>query len=142
MADHSGYTGGKNTGFVSPTGDALEGTINLPEIFDLHRPSRYLIQVAGNALVFRGILSNDILVVDAAVPPAQPPYPPCATSAAQGPAGPGLWPATRNGPPYPARQAACLRSAISSATARILASCSGLCGIQRPSIRRPPLSAT
>ena len=70
MADQGGYTGGNTTGFASPAGDALEGTINLAEILDLRRPSRYLVRVAGNALSGRGILSGDVLVVDAAVPPA------------------------------------------------------------------------
>jgi DNA polymerase V len=66
----AGYTGGNTTGFVSPAGDSLEGPIDLAEILDLRRPSRYPVRVAGDALESRGILSGDILIADAATPPA------------------------------------------------------------------------
>lgn len=69
MADHTKYTGGNTTGFASPAGDSLEQTIDLTAILDLRRPSRYLVWVAGDALAGRGILPNNVLVVDAAVPP-------------------------------------------------------------------------
>jgi DNA polymerase V len=65
----TGYTGGNTTGFVSPAGDSLEGPIDLAEILDLRRPSRYPVRVAGDALSSRGILSGDILIADAATPP-------------------------------------------------------------------------
>ena len=64
------YTGGNTTGFVSPAGDSLEGPIDLSEILDLRRPSRYPVRVAGEALAGRGILPGDILIADAAAPPA------------------------------------------------------------------------
>jgi DNA polymerase V len=34
------YASGNMTGFVSPAGDSLEGTINLSEVLDLRQPSR------------------------------------------------------------------------------------------------------
>ena len=64
------YNGGNTTGFVSPAGDSLEGPIDLSDILDLRRPSRYPVRVAGDALSGRGILSGDILIADAATPPA------------------------------------------------------------------------
>jgi DNA polymerase V len=66
----AGYTGGNTTGFASPAGDSLEGPIELADILDLRRPSRYPVRVAGNALASRGILAGDILIADAATPPA------------------------------------------------------------------------
>ena len=65
----AGYTGGNTTGFASPAGDNLEGPIELADILDLRRPSRYPVRVAGDALASRGILSGDILIADAATPP-------------------------------------------------------------------------
>lgn len=65
-----GYNGGNTTGFVSPAGDSLEGPIDLSAILDLRQPSRYPVRVAGDALSSRGILSGDILIADAAQPPA------------------------------------------------------------------------
>ena len=64
------YTGGNTTGFVSPASDSLEGPIDLSDVLDLRRPSRYPVRVAGDALASRGILSGDILIADAAIPPA------------------------------------------------------------------------
>ena len=64
------YNGGNTTGFVSPAGDSLEGRIDLGEILDLTRPSRYPVRVAGDALASRGVFSGDILIADAASPPA------------------------------------------------------------------------
>lgn len=63
------YTGGNTTGFSSPAGDYLESRIDLTEILELKRPSRYLVKVKGNDLVRRGILSGDVLVVDFATAP-------------------------------------------------------------------------
>ena len=40
------------------------------KILDLRRPCRYPVRVAGDALAGRGILSGDILIADAATPPA------------------------------------------------------------------------
>lgn len=65
-----GYNGGNTTGFVSPAGDSLEGPIDLAAILDLRQPSRYPVRVLGDALAGRGILSGDILIADAAKPPA------------------------------------------------------------------------
>ena len=65
------YNGGNTTGFVSPAGDSLEARIDLGEILDLTRPSRYPVRVAGDALASRGIFSGDILIADAASPPAR-----------------------------------------------------------------------
>lgn len=64
------YDGGDTTGFVSPAQDHLEQPIDLAEILDLRRPSRYLVRVAGHALSDRGILHGDLLVADAAGAPA------------------------------------------------------------------------
>jgi DNA polymerase V len=64
------YNGGNTTGFVSPAGDSLEGRIDLAAMLDLSRPSRYPVRVAGNALASRGIFPGDILITDAACPPA------------------------------------------------------------------------
>lgn len=66
----TGYNGGNTTGFVSPAGDSLESRLDLSEILDLARPSRYPVRVSGNALASRGILSGDILIADAASSPA------------------------------------------------------------------------
>ncbi|GAA0574812.1 hypothetical protein GCM10009416_11900 [Craurococcus roseus] len=64
------YDGGNTTGFVSPASDSLEGPIDLSEILDLRRPHRYPVRVRGDALVERGIRHGDILIADAAAPPA------------------------------------------------------------------------
>jgi DNA polymerase V len=64
------YNGGNTTGFVSPAGDSLEGRIDLSDTLDLSHPSRYPVRVSGDALASRGIFSGDILVADAASPPA------------------------------------------------------------------------
>jgi DNA polymerase V len=64
------YNGGNTTGFVSPAGDSLESRIDLTVTLDLSRPSRYPVRVAGDALASRGIFSGDILIADAAFPPA------------------------------------------------------------------------
>jgi hypothetical protein len=61
---------GNTTGFCSPAGDSLECRIDLGEILDLARPSRYPVRISGDALASRGILSGDILIADAASPPA------------------------------------------------------------------------
>ena len=65
----SGYDGGNTTGFASPAGDYLERPVDLTEVLDLRRPSRYLVRIEGAALASRGILSGDVLVVDTALPP-------------------------------------------------------------------------
>lgn len=58
------YDGGNTTGFPSPATIYLEKVINLAEILDLRRPSRYPVRVMGGALPARGIAEKDILVVD------------------------------------------------------------------------------
>ncbi len=63
------YTGGNTTGFASPAGDSIEGPIDLADILDMRRPSRYPVRVAGDALTTRGILHGDILITNAATPP-------------------------------------------------------------------------
>jgi DNA polymerase V len=50
--------------------DSLEGRIDLAALLDLSRPSRYRVRVAGDALASRGIFAGDILITDAACPPA------------------------------------------------------------------------
>ena len=65
-----GYDGSNTTGFVSPTGDAIEGPIDLSRILDLRRPHRYPVRVSGDALRERGIHPGDILIADAAAAPA------------------------------------------------------------------------
>ncbi len=62
--------GGNTTGFQSPAGDSLEGPVDLAEILDLRRPNRYPARGLGQALAERGIFPGDILIADAAAPPA------------------------------------------------------------------------
>jgi DNA polymerase V len=61
------YDGGNTTGFPSPATIYLEDVVNLAEILDLRRPSRYPVRVVGGALPARGIAERDILVVDSAI---------------------------------------------------------------------------
>lgn len=70
MAERERYNGGNTTGFASPASDSLEGVIDLAEILDLRRPNRYPVRISGEALIERGILPGDILIADAAAPPA------------------------------------------------------------------------
>jgi DNA polymerase V len=58
------YDGGNTTGFPSPATVYLEAVIDLAEILDLRRPSRYPVRVVGGSLPQRGIAERDILVVD------------------------------------------------------------------------------
>lgn len=60
------YDGGNTTGFPSPATIYLEAVIDLAQILDLRRPSRYPVRVMGGSLPSRGIAERDILVVDAA----------------------------------------------------------------------------
>jgi DNA polymerase V len=60
------YDGGNTTGFASPATIYLESVIDLAEILDLRRPSRYPVRVVGGSLPSRGIVERDILVVDTA----------------------------------------------------------------------------
>ena len=69
MAGGGDYDGSGTTGFVSPASDDLEGPIDLAEVLDLRRPSRYPVRVWGEALRERGILPGDILIADAAAAP-------------------------------------------------------------------------
>lgn len=64
-----GYDGGETTGFMSPARDHIDAVIDLVEVLDLRRPSRYLVHVRGDDLRDRGIRNGDRLVVDAAKPP-------------------------------------------------------------------------
>jgi DNA polymerase V len=61
------YDGSNTTGFASPATIYLEAVIDLAEILDLRRPSRYPVRVIGGALPARGIAEKDILVVDCAL---------------------------------------------------------------------------
>lgn len=61
------YDGGNTTGFPSPATIYIEAVIDLADILDLRRPSRYPVRVVGGALPTRGINERDILVVDAAL---------------------------------------------------------------------------
>lgn len=61
------YDGGNTTGFPSPATIYLEAVIDLAEILDLRKPSRYPVRVVGGALPSRGIVERDILVVDSAI---------------------------------------------------------------------------
>lgn len=58
------YDDGNTTGFPSPATIYLEAVIDLAEILDLRRPSRYPVRVTGGSLPARGIAERDILVVD------------------------------------------------------------------------------
>ncbi|MCE2580070.1 S24 family peptidase [Komagataeibacter sp. FNDCR1] len=62
----TGYSGENTTGFASPAGDSIEGTIDLAEVLELRRPSRFPVRVDGEALLKRGVHRGDILVVDTA----------------------------------------------------------------------------
>src|ERR1700755_1131765 len=59
------YDGGNTTGFASPATIYLEAVIDLAEILDLRRPSRYPVRVIGGSYPFRGFAERDVLVVDA-----------------------------------------------------------------------------
>jgi len=61
------YDGGNTTGFPSPATIYLEKVIDLAEILDLRRPSRYPVRVVGGSLPTRGIAEKDILIVDCAL---------------------------------------------------------------------------
>jgi DNA polymerase V len=61
------YDGSNTTGFASPATIYLENVIDLAEILDLRRASRYPVRVVGGELASRGIAERDILVVDCAL---------------------------------------------------------------------------
>lgn len=61
------YDGSNTTGFASPATVYLEAVIDLAEILDLRKPSRYPVRVIGAELASRGIVQRDILVVDSAL---------------------------------------------------------------------------
>ena len=61
------YDGGNTTGFPSPATIYLEAVVDLADILDLRRPSRYPVRVVGASLPSRGIAERDILVVDSAL---------------------------------------------------------------------------
>lgn len=60
----TGYAGDRTTGFASPGADAIEGPIDLSEVLDLRRPSRYPVCVRGATFAVRGILDGDVLIAD------------------------------------------------------------------------------
>ncbi|WP_395495166.1 hypothetical protein [Acetobacter sp. KSO5] len=62
----TGYAGDRTTGFASPAADAIEGPIDLSEVLDLRRPSRYPVRVRGATFAARGILDGDVLIADTA----------------------------------------------------------------------------
>ena len=62
----------RTTGATQPAFQAratiyLEAVIDLAELLDLRKPSRYPVRVVGGALPARGIAERDILVVDCAL---------------------------------------------------------------------------
>jgi DNA polymerase V len=61
------YDDGNTTGFPSPATIYLEAVIDLAEILDLRRPSRYPVRVIGGTLPARGIVERDIVTVDSAL---------------------------------------------------------------------------
>lgn len=61
------YAGDRTTGFASPAADAVEGPIDLSQILDLRRPSRYPVRVRGATFAARSILDGDVLIVDTSV---------------------------------------------------------------------------
>lgn len=63
------YAGDRTTGFASPAADEIEGPVDLCEALDLRRPSRYPVRVSGASFQSRGILENDVLVVDTSFSP-------------------------------------------------------------------------
>jgi DNA polymerase V len=64
------YDGGGTTGFVNSAGDSLEGPIDFSDFLALRRPNRYPVRALGEALRERGIFPDDVLITDAAAPPA------------------------------------------------------------------------
>ena len=60
------YKGDNTTGFQSPAQDYTEGGIDLVRELDTSRPSVFLTRFVSQALRERGILPNDVLVVDRA----------------------------------------------------------------------------
>lgn len=62
----TGYAGDRTTGFASPASDAIEGPIDLSDVLDLRRPSRYPVRVRGLTFTSRGILDGDVLIADTA----------------------------------------------------------------------------
>ncbi|ASC07444.1 S24/S26 family peptidase [Acetobacter pasteurianus] len=51
----SDYKGDRTTGFASPAADAVEGPIDLAEVLDLRRPSRYPVRLRGATFKTRGM---------------------------------------------------------------------------------------
>ncbi len=64
-----GYQGDDTTGFQSPAQDYIGGVLDLADMLDLRRPSRFPVRVVGQALHERGIEHGDVLVVDTASDP-------------------------------------------------------------------------
>lgn len=56
------------TGFPSPAQGYEATTINLNELLVHNAPATYFMRMRGNQLVYRGILPEDLLVVDRARP--------------------------------------------------------------------------
>ena len=70
MNGQNRYSGGETTGFQSPAQDHIEQIIDLGDVLDLRRPSRYAVRVGGRGLSKRGIKAGDILITDRAAPPS------------------------------------------------------------------------
>ena len=64
------YRGDDTTGFQSPAQDYIEQVVDLAQILDLRRPGIYPVRMSGHELRARGIFNNDILITNAAAPPA------------------------------------------------------------------------
>lgn len=56
-------------GFPSPAADYEEMCLSIDELVGLRAPHTYLVRVAGDSMVGRGIHDGDILVVDRAIEP-------------------------------------------------------------------------
>ncbi|WP_250486997.1 LexA family protein [Caballeronia sp. GaOx3] len=70
MGDGHTYQGGETTGFQSPAQDHITKVVDLADVLDLRRPSRYAVRVGGRGLPKRGIEAGDILITDRAVTPS------------------------------------------------------------------------
>lgn len=59
----------RTTGFPSPAENDVEEPIDLSSILDLKNPAKYPVRAKGLAFQSRGILDDDILIVDTSLPP-------------------------------------------------------------------------
>lgn len=57
-------------GFPSPAENFVQNTLDLNDLLIKHNASTFFIRVAGNSMINAGINSNDILIVDRSLSPA------------------------------------------------------------------------